>query len=291
MPEQLKTVLITGGTDGLGKATALLLAENGYRVFATGRNAERREALNFEAVRRELPLEAVEMDVCEDDSVNRAITEIEHKAGPVDVLVNNAGVAYIAAMEEITVADLRKQFETNFFGVVRVTQRVLPQMRARRLGRIINMSSVSGITAVPLFGPYSSSKFALESISDSWRLELILYGIPVVLIEPGFIPSGMGKAAGQLSATYYSGAKRSPYATIYSHFLDRWKQKSSGEQRYTPDDCARVILRAVRANPPKARYTVTSPAWFASVSRRLFSDRALDRWVGKRFGITGPLPH
>jgi NAD(P)-dependent dehydrogenase (short-subunit alcohol dehydrogenase family) len=291
MPEQLKTVLITGGTDGLGKATALLLAENGYRVFATGRNAERREALNFEAVRRELPLEAIEMDVCDDDSVNRAITEIEHKAGPVDVLVNNAGIAYIAAMEEITVADLRKQFETNFFGVVRVTQRVLPQMRARRLGRIINMSSVAGIAAAPLFGPYSSSKFALESISDSWRLELILYGIPVVLIEPGFIPSGMGKAAGQLSAFYYSGAKRSPYATIYSYFLDRWKETSSGPQRYTPDDCARVILRAVRANPPKARYTVTRPAWLTSVSRRLLSDRALDRWVGKRFGITGPLPH
>jgi NAD(P)-dependent dehydrogenase (short-subunit alcohol dehydrogenase family) len=290
MPEELKTVLITGGTDGLGKATALLLAENGYRVFAGGRNAERREALNFEAVRRELPLEAIEMDVCDDTSVNRAITEIEHKAGPVDVLVNNAGIAYMAAMEEIAIADLRKQFETNFFAVVRVTQRVLPQMRARRLGRIINMSSVSGIVAAPLFGPYSSSKFALEAISDAWRVELILYGIPVVLIEPGFIPSGMGRAAGELSATYYSGAKQSPYATVYSHFLERWEEMSGGGRRYTPDDCARVILRAVGANPPKARYTVTRPAWFASVMRRLVSDRARDRWVGKRFGITGLLP-
>lgn len=291
MPEQLKTVLITGGTDGLGRATALLLAESGYRVFATGRNAERREALNFEAVRRELPLEAIAMDVCDDVSVNRAITEIEHKAGPVDVLVNNAGVAYMAAMEEITIEDLRKQFETNFFAVVRVTQRVLPQMRARRLGRVINMSSVSGIVAAPLFGPYSSSKFALEAISDAWRVELVLYSIPVVLIEPGFIPSGMGQAAGQLSSKYYSGAKQSPYATIYSHFLDRWKKTSKGEQRYTPDDCARVILSAVRASSPKERYTVTSPAWFASVSRRLLSDRTRDRWVRKRFGIAGPLPH
>lgn len=124
-----RIALITGGTDGLGRAAAVMLAERGYRVFAGGRNAERIAALQQLAQERKLPLTATELDVCDDASVERAVAEIEKSAGTVDVLVNNAGIAIAAVMEEITLADLHKQFETNYFGLVRMSQRVLPGMR------------------------------------------------------------------------------------------------------------------------------------------------------------------
>jgi NAD(P)-dependent dehydrogenase (short-subunit alcohol dehydrogenase family) len=282
---ELKTVLITGATDGLGKATALMLARNGYRVFASGRDGERRALLTADAMAQNLPLETLEMDVTSDESVARALDEIHSKAGPIDILINNAGIGIIAAMEEISLADLHKQFETNFYGVVRVTQRVLPDMRSRQRGRIVNMSSVSGIWAVPLFGPYSSSKFALEAISDAWRLELASFGVRVILIEPAYIPTSMADRSRTLSASYLERPD-GPYTPVYSSFLKRWRS-STAKARAVPDDCARVILRALRDSSPRARYTVTGEARVASLLKRLLTDRARDRMILmilKRFG-------
>lgn len=279
-----KIALITGGTDGLGRAAALMLAERGYRVFAGGRNAERIEALEHFALERKVPLEAIELDVCDDASVDRATSEIERRAGAVEVLVNNAGIAIAATMEEITLADLRKQFETNFFGLVRVTQRVLPGMRRRRSGRIINMSSIAGKLSTPLFGPYSSSKHAVEAVSDAMRLELYAFGIQVVLIQPGYIPTSMNRNAGELSAAYANGAEQSPYKNIYKGFLESWT-KVTESARNTPEDCARVILRAVEENPPRARYAVTRQAKIGMLARRFLSDRAMDRQIRKELGI------
>jgi NAD(P)-dependent dehydrogenase (short-subunit alcohol dehydrogenase family) len=284
MPDEIRTVLITGGTDGLGRATAIFLAGHGYRVFAAGRNAEKRAALDALARERKLSLEAMEMDVCDDGSVDRAITEIERRAGAVDALVNGAGIAVMATMEEISQRDLHLQLETNFFGVVRVTQRVLPQMRKRRLGRIINVSSISGIRAYPLFGPYSSSKFALEAISDAWRLELRPFGIHVVVLQPGFIPSGMEKASVGLSAAYTHGAMASPYTGLYRNFLGLWK-RSTGKAKYQPVDFARVVLRALRDSPPKTRYPVTRSAYLIRAARRLLTDRMFDRQAIRALGI------
>ncbi len=278
------TVLITGGTDGLGRAAALLLAEQGYRVFAGGRSPAKRDALDAHARERRLPLETLEMDVCDDASVDRAIAEVHAKAGPIDVLVNNAGVGYVAVMEEVKMEHLRQQFETNFFGVVRVTQRVLPEMRQRRRGRIVNMSSVAGKVALPLFGPYSSSKFALEGMSDALRLEVYPFGIDVVLIEPGYIPTNLQNTSVELSASYATRANESPYAMVYGNFRRTWKQ-STQHARYTPEDCARVILRALRDNPPRPRYTVTRRARVATWAKRLLSDRALDRRLIRAFRL------
>src|SRR5713226_10345805 len=139
-----QTVLITGATDGLGKAAALLLAGRGYRVFAAGRSLEKRAQLDALAREKKLPLETLEMDVCDDGSVQRAVTLVYQKAGAIDVLINNAGLVYVGAVEELRMEDWRRQFETNFFGVIRVTQAILPRMRERRKGRILMMSSVSG---------------------------------------------------------------------------------------------------------------------------------------------------
>lgn len=285
--EKLSTVLITGGTDGLGRATAVLLAENGYRVFATGRSPEKRAQLEAEARERQLPLETLEMDVCDDSSVERAVAEVETRAGGIDILINNAGVGYMAVMEEIRMEDLRRQFETNFFGVVRVTQRVLPQMRERRRGRIINMSSIAGKISLPVFGPYSGSKYALEGMTDALRLEVYPFGIHVVLIEPGYIPTGFQGAAQQLSSPYAGAAAASPYAGVYNGF-QRSFNRNWRQARDTPLDCARVVLRAVRETPPRPRYTVTRRAKMFSLLRRFLPDRTLDRGLLRLFGLDRP---
>lgn len=278
------TVLVTGATDGLGRAAALLLAERGYRVFAAGRSPERRAALDEVRRERSLPLETLPLDVCDDASVNACISEIERLAGGVEILVNNAGIAIAAAMEEITLADLRRQYETNIFGVVRATQRVLPLMRQRRRGRIINMSSIGGRIASPILGPYSSSKFAIEAISESMRNEVYPFGIFVVLIEPGYIETSMNRTASELSSAYAKGAEGSPYRAVYESFLRGWEQTRRAS-RDRPEDCAQVILRAIEENPPRPRYLVTRPAKIAAFMRRVMSDRAFDRGLRKRLGL------
>jgi NAD(P)-dependent dehydrogenase (short-subunit alcohol dehydrogenase family) len=280
----MECVLITGGTEGLGKASALLLAGEGYRVFAGGRNAAKRAALDAEAKAKNLPLQSLEMDVTDDASVDRAIGTIHEVAGPVDILINNAGIAFAAVIEEITIEDFRRQFETNFFGVVRVTQRVLPSMRERRRGRIINMSSVAGKMSSPVLGPYSSSKFALESMSDALRIELLPFGVHVILIEPGYIPSDMERAAGELSSKYVLGAQKSAYGPVYAGFQRGWGELTKGA-KYTPADCARVILGAIRATSPRARYPVTREAKIVTFLRRVMTDRALDRMMTKTYHI------
>lgn len=279
-----RVTLVTGATDGLGRAAAVMLAERGYRVFAGGRNAERIAALQKFAGERKLPLAAIALDVCDDSSVDLAIAHIERMAGPVEVLVNNAGIAIVGVMEEISLADLRKQFETNYFGLVRVTQRVLPGMRRALRGRIVNMSSIAGKMTMPLFGPYSSSKHAIEATSDALRLELYPFGIHVALIEPGYIPTSINRNAAELSSTYAKNAEGSPYAALYRKFFGAW-EKTTTTSRYTPEDCARVIVRAIEDTPPRARYPVTRGAKLGILMRRLLPDGIFDRQSRKMFGL------
>jgi NAD(P)-dependent dehydrogenase (short-subunit alcohol dehydrogenase family) len=139
-----RIVLITGATDGLGRAAALLLAERGYRVFAAGRSTEKRAHLDALAREKKLALESIELDVCDDYSVRQAVAQVLNKAGSIDVLINNAGVGYMGSVEDLRVEDWQRQFDTNLFGVLRVTQAVLPGMREQRRGRIVMMSSVAG---------------------------------------------------------------------------------------------------------------------------------------------------
>ena len=282
--ERLQTVLVTGGTDGLGRATAILLAQEGYRVFAAGRDSQKRAALEQFAEEHELRLETLALDVTDNASAARAVGEIERRAGAVDVLVNNAGIAIVAVMEEITLDDLRKQFETNVIAPVRMAQLVLPGMRERRRGRIINMSSIAGKVSNPLMGPYSGSKHALEAVSDSMRLELAQFGIQVVLIEPGFIPTNINQASAGLSAMYVQNAEGSAYARTYAGFLEMWK-KVVNRSRSKPEDCARVILQAIRAESPKARYLVTREAKISAAMKWLLSDRRMDQITLRMLGM------
>ena len=279
-----QTVLITGATDGLGRAAAVRLAEENYRVFAAGRNAAKRESLEKEAWERKLPLETVEMDVCDDESVRRAVVEVERRSDGIDALVNNAGIAYVAVMEEVRLEHLRQQMETNFFGVVRVTQAVLPGMRWRGRGRIINVSSVAGKMSMPLFGPYSASKHALEGMTDALRLEVHPFRIEVVLLEPGYIRTNMEGAAANLSAVYTARVEASPYAQHYLAFRRVWKERTR-DSRATPEDFVRELLRALRESPPRPRYPVGRRAKMVNWAKRLLSDRALDRQMLKTFGF------
>jgi len=278
-----KTVLITGATDGLGKALALLLAERGYRVFAAGRSAEKLAQLDAAAREKKVPLESVALDVCSDDSVKRGVEHVLGKAGAIDVLVNNAGVNYTAAVEDLSMEAWRAQFETNFFGVLRVTRAVLPQMRERRSGRILMMSSISGLVTAPTQGAYSSSKHALEALSNALRMELYPFRIPVVLIEPGYIVTGIGKAAAELSKPYVE--KDGPYASLYARFFISVNAART-RSKTTPEDCARVMLHAIETPRPKPRYGVTSLYHFMKWSKWLLTDSAMDGLLRRRFGVT-----
>jgi NAD(P)-dependent dehydrogenase (short-subunit alcohol dehydrogenase family) len=281
----VQTVLITGATDGLGKAAALLLAERGYRVFAAGRSAEKCAQLDAVAREKKLSLETLEMDVCDDGSVQRAVASVHQKAGAIDVLINNAGLVYVGAVEDLRMEDWRRQFETNFFGVIRVTQAVLPQMRQRRKGRILMMSSVSGFVTPPTQGAYSASKHAIEALSNALRHELYPFGIHTVLIQPGYIVTNIQNTAMNLAQTYQEKFKSGPYARLYSSYLGS-ASSTRAQSKTTPEDCARIMLKAIEAPRPKARYGVTSLATFAKWAKWLLSDSAADRMIRKRYGIT-----
>jgi NAD(P)-dependent dehydrogenase (short-subunit alcohol dehydrogenase family) len=277
-----KSVLITGATEGLGKALALLLAERGYRVFAAGRSAEKLAELDRIAREKKLAMESVALDVCSDTSVQSAVDGVLAKTGPIDVLVNNAGVNYTAAVEDLSMEGWRAQFETNFFGVLRVTRALLPRMRERRSGRILMMSSLSGLVTPPTQGAYSSSKHALEGLSNALRMELYPFGIDVVLIEPGYIITGIQKAAAELSRPYLE--KGGPYAPLYARFFTS-ANDTRAKSRTTAEDCARVMLHAIETPRPKPRYGVTSLAPFVKWSKRLLTDSAMDAMLRRRYGI------
>ena len=286
-PRAQKTVLLTGATDGLGKAAALLLAERGYRVFGTGRSAEKRAALEAVARERRLPLLTLEMDVCDDQSVRRGVEAARSATGEIDVLINNAGFAFYLAFEELSLDDWRKQFETNVFGVVRVTQAVLPRMRERRQGRIIMMSSVAGLVTAPMQSAYSASKHAIEGLSNALRHELYPFGVHTVLIEPGYIMSGIQRVALDLAQPYMERVEHGPYAELYS---STWASanRTRAASKTTAEDCARVIVEAVEASNPRPRYGVTELATVAKWGKRLLSDSLADRLIRRRYGIRTP---
>jgi NAD(P)-dependent dehydrogenase (short-subunit alcohol dehydrogenase family) len=281
---KFRTVLLTGATDGLGKAAALLLAERGYRVFAAGRSREKRAQLDAQARERKLPLETVELDVCDDLSVKTAVAGVIEKSGGLDVLINNAGIVYASTVEDTLMEDWRRQFETNFFGVLRVTRAVLPHMRTRRRGRILMMSSVSGLVTPPTHGPYSSSKHALEGLSNALRMEMYPFRVDVVLIEPGYIVTNIQNVAEQLMAPYAEKITAGPYAKIYAGAFSG-ATSARKKSATTAEDCARVMLRAIEAARPKPRYGVTSLARLVKWSKRLLPDSMVDALIRRRYGI------
>jgi len=189
----MASVLITGTSTGIGLATALALGRAGHKVYATMRNPSRAPELGETAKQENLPIKISVMDVDSDSSVKTAIADIQKDAGPIDVLVNNAGVERNGSVEELALADFRAVMETNYFGALRCIQALLTQMRQRKSGCIINVTSVAGRIATSPLAPYTASKFALEALSDALAQEMKTFNVRVAIVEPGIIDTPMAR--------------------------------------------------------------------------------------------------
>jgi NAD(P)-dependent dehydrogenase (short-subunit alcohol dehydrogenase family) len=189
----MASVLITGTSTGIGLATALTLGRAGHKVYATMRNPSRAPELGERAAQEKLPIKISVMDVDSDSSVKEGIANIQKDAGQIDVLINNAGVERNGSIEELALADFRAVMETNYFGALRCIQAVVPQMRQRKSGCIINLSSVAGRVATSPLAPYTASKFALEALSDALAQEMKMFNVRVAIVEPGIIDTPMAR--------------------------------------------------------------------------------------------------
>jgi NAD(P)-dependent dehydrogenase (short-subunit alcohol dehydrogenase family) len=243
-------ILITGATSGIGREAALHLARRGHRVFATGRRPEALDALQETAAG--LPLETLWLDVKSRATIESSLQEIERRTDGrgVEALVNNAGYGQYGPLELITDEDFRAQFDTNVFGLMALTRAVIPQMRRRGHGRIVNISSVAGRISFPFGGAYSATKFAVEALSDALRIELAPFGIAVVLIEPGPIKTGFGKHARDTMAKYRDAD--SPHSVLMARFDEIWKRWSGSAPG--PEGVVKAIERAITARHPAPRY-------------------------------------
>ncbi|HWJ51413.1 MAG TPA: oxidoreductase [Solirubrobacteraceae bacterium] len=279
MAEPSKAVLITGCSSGIGRATALRLARSGWTVYATARRPETIEDLKDAGCR------TLALDVTDEDSMQAAVAEVEREHGAVGVLINNAGYSQSGAIETVPVEAMRRQFETNVFGLVRLTQLVLPKMRAQRWGKIVNLGSMGGLLTFPGGGHYHATKHALEAISDALRFELRGFGIDVVLLEPGLITTEFGEAA-TASMADVSSSGDDPYARFNATVGAITKGAYDGPMRMLgagPDRVAKVIERAITRRQPPARITITPSAKLSILMRRLLPDRAWDAAMRRQF--------
>jgi NAD(P)-dependent dehydrogenase (short-subunit alcohol dehydrogenase family) len=240
-------VLITGCSSGIGRATAIHLAKAGHTVYASARRPESIEDLASHGC------QLLSLDVTSDQSAAAAVAEVEAAHGAVGTLINNAGYGQNGAIETVPLDALRAQFETNVIGTIRMTQQVLPAMRAARKGRIVNLSSVLGRVTLPGNGVYSASKFAIEALSDSLRFELAGFGIRVIVIEPGPIRTEFSNTSGTTLPPSADGA----YAKYHEAIAKAESETDSSKLAAEPEAVAAVITKAITAGRPRARYTVT----------------------------------
>jgi len=262
-----KTVLITGASSGIGEETVKALLAAGHTVYAGARRVDRMKGL-AEAGARLLSL-----DVTDDASMTAAVQTVLREAGRIDVLINNAGYGSYGALEDVPPEEARRQFDVNLFGLARLTQLVLPAMRAQHSGRIVNVSSIAGKFGEAFGGWYHATKFAVEGLSDSLRMELHPFGIDVVVIQPGATHSEWSTIAHE-SLLKYSGS--GPYregANSHAKMIELGHQTSIPAQ---PGVVARTIVQAVQAKRPKTRYITGGLARTMLFMRRVLSDRAFD---------------
>jgi NAD(P)-dependent dehydrogenase (short-subunit alcohol dehydrogenase family) len=271
------TAAVTGASRGIGRATALALARDGHRVFALARSEAELSQLAIEAAEARLDIQPVPMDVGSEADRERATGQIFKltEGYGLDVLVNNAGYGQMGPMEEVSADQFRRQLEVNLVGVLAFTQPFLPNMRERRHGVIVNVSSVSARIVAPFSGAYAASKSALEAMSDALRLELRPFGVHVVLIEPGPIRTAFTATA----RSTIGDPASSPYAEIMERF-DAGKTGWYAFER-PPESVANVIVSAISAERPRARYSVTVAARLTNVVRRLAPDAVSD-WALRR---------
>jgi NAD(P)-dependent dehydrogenase (short-subunit alcohol dehydrogenase family) len=276
--------LITGSSSGIGFETSLLLARNGIYTYATMRNLSKSQEILDIAKKECLSLKVLNLDVTDEKSTQKAIDMVVHEQNRIDILVNNAGYALVGALEQISMDEIKEEFETNFFGIIGLIQKVLPQMRKQRSGRIINVSSLAGRIGLPIASAYVSSKFALEGLSESLKYEVQDFGIYVILIEPGVIKTNFIKnlKLGKQVITSENGEVNTgsadlPYAEITQKRISAFKPRF--EKGSSPKEVADTILEAVTSDKPKFRYIVGQDASKLMEIRKNTSDEEFGKIV------------
>lgn len=273
-----KVAVVTGSSSGIGLETSLLLARNGFYTYVTMRNLDKSKTITDLKQKEKLSLEVLKLDVTTDESVKEAIQRITNEQGRIDVLVNNAGYALVGPFEELSIEEFKEQFETNVFGVIRVTQSVLPIMRRQKCGTIINISSIAGKIGFPLTSAYVSSKFALEGLSESMAYEIEQFGIKVILIEPGVIKTNFDKnlKIGKRVTIDHNSSYREMTQKRISGFKPRFESGSP------PIEVAKVILKAITSeNLSELRYLVGNDAFKLMEIRDNLSDKEFRKLIMK----------
>lgn len=280
MAEISKAVLITGCSTGIGHATALRLAKAGHTVYATARRVDSLADL------REAGAHTLALDVNDEDSMRAAVDHVVNEQGAVGVLVNNAGYSQSGAMESLDMDDLRRQFETNVFGLVRMCQLALPGMRGQHWGRIINISSMGANFTFPGGGAYHASKYAVEAISDALRFEVKGFGVDVVIIQPGLIRTEFAATA-KTALTTDDSTYADFNAAVGSATEDAYTKGPLAKLGGDPDSVAKAVQKAIAARRPPARMRVTPSAHLLIGTNGLMSDGMWDRFLASQFPRPG----
>ena len=270
-----QVAIITGCSSGIGYETSILLAKNGFKTYATMRNPAKGNKLKEIAENENLDLNVIKLDVTDDYSIKNAINEIIQETDRIDVLVNNAGNNIAGSVEDLSIEEFKEQFETNLFGLIRVTKEILPIMRKQRMGMIVNVSSIIGKMAIPLNSAYVSSKFAVEGFSESIRYELEDFGIKVILIEPGVVKSNFYENT-KMSKNSLMDPK-SPYHSIAQKIFDAFLPML--QNAFPAKKVAAVILEAIISDNPEIRYIVGDDAKSINETRIKMSDKEFENWV------------
>jgi len=271
-----KVAVVTGSSSGIGLETALLLARTGFHTYASMRNLEKSKNITEIANIENLPLQVVQLDVNDNKSVKDAINKIvAAENGRIDVLVNNASYGLFSPLEEVTLDQIKEQFETNFFGIVRIVKEVLPVMRKQRNGIIVNVSSVGGKVGTPLNPAYIASKFALEGLSESMRYELKQFGINIVIIEPGVIKTNFVE---NIKTADKRSSPESPYADLIGRAMGGFGIMMI-DNSSPPKLVAEAILNAITSKDPEIRYVVGEDAEYIMKVRKSTSDKEFENWM------------
>ncbi|GAB3385418.1 oxidoreductase [Amycolatopsis echigonensis] len=271
-----KVALVTGASSGIGEATALKLQEAGYIVYGAARRVPRMQHLTTSGIR---PLA---MDVTADADMEAGVAKIVAETGRIDVLVNNAGYGSYGAVEDVPMDEARDQFEVNVFGAARLTQLVLPHMRAQRSGTIVNITSMGGKIYTSLGAWYHATKFALEALSDCLRMEVKPFGIDVVVIEPGGVKSEWGDIAAEKVRTVSGTGPYAPQANAVANSLS---SEANEGRLSSPDLIAKTIVKAVRARRPKTRYAIGFGAKLMIFLHGVLPNRTFDSFMRRATGV------
>ena len=272
--QQLSVAVVTGSSSGIGLAASLALAKNGYLTYATMRNLAKRDSIQSVAEKEHLPVRTVQLDVTDENSVKNAIQSILSESGRIDLLVNNAGYGMTGAFEDIGMDEIKSLYETNVFGVIRVTQAVLPIMRKQGSGRIINISSGAGMIGYPGGSAYVSSKFALEGLSESMAYEIEQFGIRTVLVEPGFVRTKIGE---NMAISKKTQDPNSPYSQMMQMMSSN--QERMLENGSDADLVASVVAEAAIAKEPNLRYLAGKDVHQMMASKKSMSDEEFQKMM------------